>query len=223
MSKFNYSSGDPIPMGILVKAAKKAKNAEPPGPGRKREGGERQVPWMWIAVGGSVGWVIVVLVVAILTWRQEQSLEVDGKPPPRPIAVDGPAADALPQLVAAKPVVAEIAERMPAPVAPGPKLVRKVKPNDADEAPPAIDIVPDDLKPALPVAAPAPAPPPPAPAARNAAFKEVDTKVYVDCQQVGTNVLFMRDPLQASQRAAKEKKLMFVVHLSGNLEDPGFT
>ena len=46
---------------------------------------------------------------------------------------------------------------------------------------------------------------------------------FVDCQQIGTQVRFMKDPADAFKRAKAEKKLVFVMHLSGNLEDKEFT
>lgn len=39
----------------------------------------------------------------------------------------------------------------------------------------------------------------------------------------GTAVSFVATPLMAGQQAAKEHKLLFVLHVSGNFEDPGFT
>lgn len=39
----------------------------------------------------------------------------------------------------------------------------------------------------------------------------------------GTAVSFVATPLIAGQQAAKEHKLLFVLHVSGNFEDPGFT
>lgn len=39
----------------------------------------------------------------------------------------------------------------------------------------------------------------------------------------GTAVAFAGNPSEAARRAAQERKLLFVVHLSGNFEDPQFT
>jgi hypothetical protein len=50
-----------------------------------------------------------------------------------------------------------------------------------------------------------------------------DNRLFADCQQIGTNVKFMRDPPEAFKRAKAEKKMVFMVHLSGNLEDKEFT
>ncbi len=39
----------------------------------------------------------------------------------------------------------------------------------------------------------------------------------------GTSVEFLDTPSQAAARAKKEQKLVFVLHVSGNFEDPRFT
>ena len=39
----------------------------------------------------------------------------------------------------------------------------------------------------------------------------------------GTTVAFLDDPLDAAQKAIQEKKLLFLVHVAGDFEDPGFT
>jgi hypothetical protein len=53
---------------------------------------------------------------------------------------------------------------------------------------------------------------------------EVDTNpLDVTCDTYGTSVNFMRSPAAAARRAAKEDKLLFTLHVSGNFEDPQFT
>jgi len=39
----------------------------------------------------------------------------------------------------------------------------------------------------------------------------------------GTNVHFVKTPSEAGHQALKEEKLLFVLHVSGNFEDPDFT
>ena len=39
----------------------------------------------------------------------------------------------------------------------------------------------------------------------------------------GTNVLFEETPQEAAKRAAKEEKLVMVLHVSGHFEDPALT
>jgi len=39
----------------------------------------------------------------------------------------------------------------------------------------------------------------------------------------GTSVEFVSTPTEAAKQAKKEQKLLFVLHVSGNFEDPRFT
>ena len=39
----------------------------------------------------------------------------------------------------------------------------------------------------------------------------------------GTSIEFVGSPSEAAARARKEEKLVFVLHVSGNFEDPGVT
>jgi hypothetical protein len=43
------------------------------------------------------------------------------------------------------------------------------------------------------------------------------------CGSFGTRVEFVETPSEAAQLAKKEQKLVFVLHVSGNFEDPRFT
>jgi len=43
------------------------------------------------------------------------------------------------------------------------------------------------------------------------------------CERFGTAVDFVRSPSVAARQAAREQKLVMVLHLAGNFEDPGFT
>jgi hypothetical protein len=40
---------------------------------------------------------------------------------------------------------------------------------------------------------------------------------------LGTAVHFLASPKVAGEEALKSKKLLFILHVSGNFEDPGFT
>jgi len=94
-------------------------------------------------------------------------------------------------------------------------------PFSLDDGPPPIDIPPEEQpKQLVPVVARNRAPVAPAPQVKH---KDLDLKVFANCEQIGTNVLFVKEPPQAFLRAKDEKKMVFMVHLSGNLEDPGFT
>lgn len=50
-----------------------------------------------------------------------------------------------------------------------------------------------------------------------------DTSAFVDCSQLGTQIVFFKNPPDAFRRAKEEKKLVFFIHLSGNFEDDAFT
>jgi hypothetical protein len=43
------------------------------------------------------------------------------------------------------------------------------------------------------------------------------------CGNHGTAVAFVDSPSEAARQALKEEKLVFVLHVSGNFEDPRFT
>jgi hypothetical protein len=43
------------------------------------------------------------------------------------------------------------------------------------------------------------------------------------CGSFGTSVEFEESPAAAAKRAAKEEKLVFILHVSGQFEDPGIT
>ena len=43
------------------------------------------------------------------------------------------------------------------------------------------------------------------------------------CGSFGTTVEFVDTPSAAARQARKEQKLVFVLHVSGNFEDPRFT
>jgi hypothetical protein len=48
-------------------------------------------------------------------------------------------------------------------------------------------------------------------------------KSEATCGSFGTAVEFVDTPSAAAQQAKKEQKLVFVLHVSGNFEDPRFT
>jgi hypothetical protein len=43
------------------------------------------------------------------------------------------------------------------------------------------------------------------------------------CGEYGTSLKFEKTPKDAATRAAKEEKLVFVIHVSGIFEEPDFT
>jgi hypothetical protein len=73
-----------------------------------------------------------------------------------------------------------------------------------------------DGKPSVPGPAVKPATPPPQ------TFLVKD-KPEATCGSHGTRVEFVATPSKAAQMAKKEQKLVFVLHVSGDFEDPRFT
>jgi hypothetical protein len=77
----------------------------------------------------------------------------------------------------------------------------------------------------------APSSPPPSPVPEDPvaqmpqlpATELVSSEGPTACQSYGTQVSFVSNPADAAQRALKEHKLLFMLHLSGNLEDAKFT
>jgi len=200
MSKPSSTSGQPIPLGILVtKSGPSNKSA----PKRKSESAANQLPWLWIATGGCAVWIVVVLVIAATSLSRE---------PEQPVR-HNPAALAKfgivePAFQGVKPAVVE-AELPDEPVAlpnvAAPKLPLRGAPIEAiDEAPPLkLAKLPGGVA--------------------GADVAAIDHRLFADCEQIGAKVLFMRDPPDAFKRARAENKMVFIVHLSGNLEDKEFT
>ena len=52
-----------------------------------------------------------------------------------------------------------------------------------------------------------------------------DPPECTDCgnETYGTTIQWMGSPAEAAKKAKEEKKLVFVLHVSGNFEDPKFT
>ncbi len=141
------NSSDSYPNAILVKKEPQARKAS----------SATQLPWMYIAIGGGIAWVLVVLLVlAVSSIQGVRPIEEEALPIP-----------AIRPQAAAAPKAAEPA-------------------------------APQELKP-------------------------LEKEDFVDCAQIGTEVRFLKDPAAAFQRAAAEKKMVFMMHLSGNLEDKDFT
>jgi hypothetical protein len=48
-------------------------------------------------------------------------------------------------------------------------------------------------------------------------------KEETSCGSFGTSVEFAESPAEAAKQARKQEKLVFILHVSGNFEDPKFT
>jgi hypothetical protein len=62
-------------------------------------------------------------------------------------------------------------------------------------------------------------------AAVGAACADFSTKEKegTSCGSFGTSVEFAESPAEAAKQAKKQEKLVFILHVSGNFEDPKFT
>jgi hypothetical protein len=162
-----HNSSEPIPTAVLI--ARRARKVAKSG---RTDWFPWQLPWMRVAIGGSVAFQLLLLVFA---------LYVKGNGNRQPIA-EG---DLLDAPVPRPKMVQE------------PMLVAKAAPNVAKVAEPAaqekLDLFP------------------------------VRKDEFVECARIGTDVRFMKEPAEAFKRAREEKKMVFMVHLSGNLEDKEFT
>jgi hypothetical protein len=207
MSKPNATAA-PIPVGILVRPPAQRAKAEQPMRTPTLVPPSRPNPWLWIVTAGSVIYSALVLAIGLSLHRPETQAVSETA---TPIAVIEVAAAPPPIL---QPETETELELKPRPVEP-PVLLRKPEFVLLDETPPPITlediVVPEPVKPKVPPAKPKPA------------WKEADPNVYASCEQIGTNILFVKNPVDAFKKAKDEKKLVFMVHLSGNLEDKEFT
>lgn len=55
------------------------------------------------------------------------------------------------------------------------------------------------------------------------AWAKDEAKSEGGCGGFGTSVEFLETPSEAARQALKKEKLVFVLHVSGNFEDPRFT
>jgi hypothetical protein len=207
MSKPDGVSARPIPTGILVRDEPRPRE---PLVLPKLALPARCSPWLWVVTAASLAWALVIMTIAIRAGGKE---------------IEPPRESELVVSAASAPVAAQVVEESPIDVAPdvpvmsqppGPVLpMRKMPIADDAEMPP--EIIPEPEPTPLPAAKPAVIAQPKRPA------KDIDLKVYANCASIGTDVLFLKDPTEAFRRAKAEKKLVYMMHLSGNLEDPGFT
>lgn len=212
MSKASAPRAQMVPIGIPVSPPPKV---ERPTPKRKAARSPRgtQIPWLWVVCGGSVAWAILIMSVGLCSERRAPAPASEPEPIVQPVAVASVAAPELPSPTPLPDLVPDDAvPELPKPALPvrpmaNPNehetlLLLETPPYCVKLAPPATLV---DVAPAKPMR------------------RIVDTNVFASCEKVGTDVLFMKNPVDAFARAAKEKKLVFFIHLSGNLEDPGFT
>jgi hypothetical protein len=211
MSKPDCVPARPIPTGILVSDVALPRKQERPIPApvvRPRIAlPARRSPWLWVVTAGSMAWALVVMTIAIRAGGKESEPPRTPEPPAQLLAAAPPAPIPVPKVLETEYDFGEI--DYPLPLEPALPFRPPVGP--AEEMPP-LNIVPVEPTP-KPAAVPQPKRP----------RKDIDLKVFANCASIGTDVLFVKDPPEAFRRAKAEKKLVYMMHLSGNLEDKDFT
>jgi len=93
------------------------------------------------------------------------------------------------------------------------------------EPPPTPDPVePGEARPPLPGLSPAPEQPAPVvTVVRDTEPVKITATKGPRCERFGTAIDFVRSPALACDRAAREQKLVMVLHVAGYFDDPGFT
>jgi hypothetical protein len=240
-----------IPTGILVSPRPKVCPSERPAPRRKiaPRGRARQVPWLWVVTGASVAWAAVVLTIGLCAEFREPARPSETQASVESVAMSAPATTKLAihepaverkgfdtevvseptptegtlQLPVSKEQAAAVARLEESQRVQAPKLpFREVQLVRKDDMPPALPvdleiqktIVREKATPPAPQREKAPAWP---------AFNDLNPSVFASCTQVGTGVNLMKDPTEAFKKARAENKLVFMINLSGNLEDQEFT
>ncbi len=164
-------SSDRLPTVILVTPPNKTDKRSP----RRKASSGGEIPWMKVAIGASVAWTAVILVMGLyfVLRGDRQPIDEGGLPP----------------VPAVKPVAQDLVPLQPVQVAEDRLVLQPAAAPKVEELP------------ALPA----------------------NKHDFIDCEQIGVNVLFMKDAAEAFQCGQAEKKTVFIVHLSGNLEDKEFT
>jgi hypothetical protein len=115
---------------------------------------------------------------------------------------------------------AEVTPDLPAPEQiPAPALVSSASTAKLADNLPTAAMVKAPVAPAIPAEEPAAA----RVDAQPFAFVPETPTSNTTCNQYGTKVDFYDTPTLAAGHAVKEQKLLFVLHVAGNFEEPGFT
>jgi hypothetical protein len=154
------------------------------------------INWRTVGVLGGAAWCWIVGVI-VVAWMAGGSTEAEER---GPVAVAAPARAAAPVIEKPAP-----ASETPAPVVElsAPKELVGPPPPTRDELEAMLR---EALKPELPPVA------------------QIEEPVKKEgCGKCGTAINFMEDPIEAAGKALNQHKILFVVHVSGDFEDPGFT
>jgi hypothetical protein len=250
MSNPNAVPARAIPTGILVSPRPKVCPAERPAPKRSiaPRGRARQIPWLWVVTGASVAWAAIVLTIGLYAEFREPTQPSEPPAAIESIAVSAPAPKlviqelpverkaretevvseprptlATPKLPVGEVKEAAIARRAESQRVEAPKLpFREVQLVRNDDMPPVMPIDPEIAKTIVPTKDATQAPECEQAPVRPA-YNDLNPSIFASCTQVVTGVNLVKDPTEAFKKARAENKLVFMVHLSGNLEDKEFT
>jgi hypothetical protein len=188
--------------------------------------------WWAIVAAASFAFALVVSVLAWVVTHPHQPPHAGQPEPGLAIVTPEPEPHPAPLQPVAEPATPPRPVRVTRAT---PALHRSEQPDDLLETLPLLEELPALLPPpplaSEPPSSPAPSPsasPPPSPtqpepkrvAEEPAAPR---TPPAPAGETYGTQVLFLNNPAVATDRARQEKKLLFVLHISGNFEDSCFT
>jgi len=203
----------PIPVGILVpargnspraKERPQTKSAVRPLSARLRS------LWLPLLVAACAVWTFGLVGVAVF---QSAGAREPASPPIQIVANQGAPAvnpNAQPLVPVPDDFVIDVqidAAQVDAPQGNVPLAIAGLQPGGGG-APPLVNL-PPILKPAVPAAADQ--------------AEEQPVKAAVCAANLGTRIHFVKDPPEAFRQARQEKKLVLVIHLSGNFEEKEFT
>ncbi|MGH7172364.1 MAG: hypothetical protein ACRELF_02210 [Gemmataceae bacterium] len=173
-----------------------------PSASRSRSRGASGINWSVILASMSVSFALVVVVIAWIATHPNKA----PKSPQAPIvaAIKVPAAP------------------LPAPVPAAPRLVGTIETIPALHRPDRLETITNPLPfvDETPPPLPPPAPPEPRRGPEPAAVRLEPQPVG---ETYGTQVLFLNNQAAAADLARHDRKLLFVMHISGNFEDSCFT
>lgn len=167
----------------------------------------RVIDWRTVAVAGLPMWALVVAVVVWQKLTPPAVVQLPPDPPPATVPQPPPTEPAPnpPAAVVVKP--AEHRETLPAPRA-AEEPVAKLNPEVVQALKDGGKVVLQALLTPKPADKPAEKPKPVVPDG---------------CKTYDTALLFVKNLAEAQKRAKADGKLVLVLHLSGNIDDPGFT
>lgn len=167
----------------------------------------RVIDWRMVLAAGVPAWLLVCgLVVWVKLSPPRPTLVITAPPVATGVAETAPMARLVAEVSPMPRAVREVAgmPHAPAPLAPTPRAASE---RPVGDPAPVLDLLASVFR---RFARPNPA-------------AVAEKPVPAGCKTHGTAVHFAKSTLDAMKQAKAKGKLVFVLHLSGNIEDPGFT